>query len=495
METVAARDRFLAAIVDGLRNGPPAPQFDGLLHPRQQEAADCLADELLFGGAAGGGKTYLLAYLARTQHRHSLLLRRTYPELKDSLILETKKRYLNSRRYNNTDHEWAWPDEQRRIALRHLQHEDDVHAHRSAQYDFIGLDEGTTFTEFQYVYLLSRLRTTTAGQRTRAVICTNPGGEGHAWIRRRWAAWLDPNHPRPAMPGELRWYRRDEDGREVECTPDHPDAVSRTFIPSKRTDNPSLSDEYRKRLSLLPEPLRSMLLNGDWSAEEADAAYQVIPRGWVMAAMARWTDRRPDAHDAIGVDVAEGGDDDTCIVPRRDVWFDLIRIPGRETTAGPDIARRIQAVALVNPEVWIDSVGVGADAVSWSRAAGMSVYPYDARVKALRNGLPYSDRSGVQIMRNLRAAGVWHLRELLDPAYDSQIALPNDTRLLEDLCSYRYLPTQAGIALEEKGRAKQRLGRSPDAGDAVVMAAWSLDLPGAGSTDWIADTLSVIRHR
>jgi len=493
MGMVAARDRFLSSIVDGLRNGPPLPQFEGELHPRQREAADCAADELLFGGAAGGGKTYLLSYLARTQHRQSLLLRRTYPELKDSLILETKRRYGNRRRYNSTDHEWFWPDEQRRIALRHLQHEDDVHQHRSAQYDLIGLDEGSTFVESQYLFLLSRLRSPIAGQRCRMILCTNPGGEGHAWIRRRWSAWLDPNHMHPATAGELRWYRRDEDGRDIECSPDHPDALTRTYIPSLLTDNPSLGDDYRKRLSSLPEPLRSMLLNGDWSAEEADAAYQVIPKAWVVAAMERWQPMDHDAHDSIGVDVAEGGDDDTCIVPRRRAWFGLVRIPGRETKDGPEIARRLQAIARTNPEVWIDCIGVGADAVSWTKAAGLSVYPFDARVHALRHGLPYIDRSGAQTFRNLRSAAVWHFRELLDPAYGSIVALPNDTRLLEDLTSYRYYPTQGGIALEEKGQAKRRLQRSPDAGDAVVMAGWSLDLPDHGSTDWIADTLACMR--
>src|SRR5690606_28290038 len=100
--------------------------------------------------------------------------------------------------------------------------------------------------------------------------------------------------------------------------------MSRTFIPSRVTDNPYLMGTgYMSTLQALPEPLRSQMLNGDFQAGMEDDPFQVIPTAWVEAAMQRWA--RPaklEAMSSVGVDVARGGKDQTVIARRHGMWFD-----------------------------------------------------------------------------------------------------------------------------------------------------------------------------
>ena len=143
-------------------------------------------------------------------------------------------------------------------------------------------------------------------QRCRVVCATNPPqtSEGD-WIISFWGPWLDPEHPNPALPGELRWYISDEDGKDeaVENGDPIPDPNqpgkfiyprSRTFIPSSVDDNPFLtSTAYKATLQALPEPLRSQMLMGDFTTGREDDAWQVIPTHWVEEAQERWTPQPP----------------------------------------------------------------------------------------------------------------------------------------------------------------------------------------------------------
>jgi hypothetical protein len=112
------------------------------------------------------------------------------------------------------------------------------------------------------------LRTEVVGQRCRVVMCFNPPctAEGR-WVLAYFGPWIDPKHPRPATPGELRWYVTGPDGKEVECVDNSPVVVggktltpkSRTFIPARVTDNPYyVRTNYVAQLQALPEPLRSL---------------------------------------------------------------------------------------------------------------------------------------------------------------------------------------------------------------------------------------------
>jgi len=160
-----------------------------------------------------------------------------------------------------------------------MQRNEDRLKHQGGQYAYIGFDELTHFTEKQYLYLFSRNRAADGtGLRCYMRAGTNPGGPGHAWVKRRWGAWLDKKHPNPAKDGELRYYAKIDDV-DTEVGPDHPEAKSRTFIRAFVRDNPYLAGtDYELNLKLLPLVDRMRLLEGDWDIMAA--AGNVFKRSW-----------------------------------------------------------------------------------------------------------------------------------------------------------------------------------------------------------------------
>lgn len=445
----------------------------------QREAFESDAFELLYGGAAGGGKSDLLLGLARIRHRNVLLVRREFPDLERSLIWRALQFFGERRQYNASKHVWNIGDQ--RIEFGHVERESDAEQYQSAQYDLIGFDEATQFTLGQYEFLISRARTTISGQRVRVVACTNPVGEGVGWVMGRWAAWLSEMHPRPALPGELRWYAR-LDGQEVEVESGAPfehggEMIyprSRTFVPARLADNPYLGEDYRATLQLLPEPLRSQLLNGDWKVGATDDPYQVIPVSWVRAAQARWTERRPATDDGrllplscVGVDAARGGDDKTVIARRYGNWVaPLDKRAGVTTPDGQSVAALfVPIVAREGGYANVDVIGIGSSAYDIASESGVSVKPVNFAARSGRR-----DRAGVLEFVNTRAEAYWAVREALDPENGDNIALPPDPELLSDLCAARYTVQTNGIMLRSKDEIRKRLGRSPDCGDAVALA-------------------------
>ena len=423
-----------------------------------------MAFETLYGGAAGGGKSDLLLGLAFLRHRRVLLLRRTFPDLERSLIVRSLELYGSPDCYNQTKHVWKLPG--LRIEFGHLEHEKTIHQYQSAQYDLVGFDELTQFTRLQYEYLLSRARTVARGQRVRVVACTNPGGEGNDWVMARWAAWLDAGYPHPAAAGEVRWFKRLADNREVEASAGDPAAISRTFIAARLGDNPYLDEHYRQRLGLLPEPFRSQLLNGDWQVGLVDDVYQVIPTAWIQAAQARWTARDVLVSTAVGVDVARGGDDQTVLARRMGGWFaELIKVSGRQTPTGQVVVQLLAPWAVGASWAMVDVIGVGASAYDLAVGQGLNVIPINFAAKSTA-----TDVSGQLHFVNLRAEAYWRVRDALDPAGGRQVALPPDAELLGDLRAQRWRMQTNGIALLSKDEVRRALGRSPDCGDAVALA-------------------------
>jgi hypothetical protein len=229
------------------------------------------AYEALYGGAAGGGKSEALLmgalrYVDRPQYR-ALLLRRTFPELQRSLIDRARFWYsLAGGQYNDAKHFWDFPSGAR-IEFGHLEYAHSVHAYQSAEYQFIGFDELTSFLKSQYVYMLSRARSS-SGIPVRIRSATNPGGVGHEWVMRRWGPWLDKSSPRPAAPSEVLYYANMDEG-EIYCEREYPNALSRVFVPAKVQDNPHLARSdpgYVQRLKGLDRVTRAQLLDGDWIA-------------------------------------------------------------------------------------------------------------------------------------------------------------------------------------------------------------------------------------
>ncbi|MHB0874561.1 MAG: terminase [Anaerolineae bacterium] len=441
----------------------------------QSEAYRCEADELLYGGAAGGGKSDLILGLALTVHTRSIIFRREFTNLR-GLIERSREIIGNRGRYNANDHMWRLP--QRVLEFGAVQYEESVNDYQGRPHDFKGFDEITHFTELQYRFLNGWKRTADPAQRVRTVCTGNPPttAEGR-WVVRYWAPWLDETYPRPAEPGELRWFAV-LDGDDVEV--DGPEPIthngetilprSRTFIPARVEDNPYyMATGYKGQLQALPEPLRSQMLAGNFNAVADDDPWQVIPTRWVQMAQERWqkTARPPVPLTTIGVDVARGGKDQTVIARRWGAWFaPLQKHAGRTTPDGGSVAALAMAaaagtVATIN----VDVIGVGASAYDTLRANKLPVVAIN--VAAGSDALDHSHQLGFV---NLRAELYWRMREALDPEKGDGLALPPDPELLADLCAPRWELRARGIQVEAKEDIVKRLGRSTDCGDAVVLA-------------------------
>lgn len=216
-------------------------------HPGPQ-AEFCSRGELevMFGGAAGPGKTDCLImdatrYVEVPQYR-AVIFRRTFPQLQE--IIDRCWRWYPriGGEYRAGEHRWHWPSGAT-VQLSHMQHEDNRYDHQGKEYHWAGFDELTQFLESQYLYILSRIRVPPPGVSLSVRSTTNPGGIGHVWVKRRFVDVAPP----------------------LETYIDPATGQSRCFVPAKIYDNPTLMERdplYIKRLEALPEVEKRRLLHG-----------------------------------------------------------------------------------------------------------------------------------------------------------------------------------------------------------------------------------------
>jgi hypothetical protein len=439
----------------------------------QTAAFNCTADILGYGGAAGGGKTDLACGKALRRHKNIMILRREGTQLTG--IIERLTQLLGSRDgYNGQDKIWRLKN--RMVEFGSVPHLGDERRYQGRPHDLIVFDEAANFLEHQVRFLLGWLRTTDPAQRCQALLTFNPptSAEGQ-WVISFFAPWLDKNHPNPAQPGELRWFAT-IDGKDIEVPNGEPfthgretvKPTSRTFVPSRVTDNPYLMNTgYISTLQALPEPLRSQMLNGDFSAGISDDPFQVIPSQWVEAAMNRW--ERPaklEPMDSLGVDVARGGRDSTIIARRHGMWFDEpLAYPGKETPDGPSTAGLVIASMRDKAPIHIDVIGVGSSPYDFLNEAGQHVLGINVSESATER-----DLSGALEFFNLRSQLWWKMREALDPSQNTGIVLPKDSRLKADLCAPKWKLKGSKIQVESRDEIVARIGRSPDFGSAYILA-------------------------
>lgn len=226
--------------------------------------------EGFYGGAAGGGKSdVLLMYpLIKGWIKHpqfnGIIFRRTYPELEKSLIQKSLtgiglrgpsyKDFGGT--YNGTNRSWKFPSGAA-IHFGYSQREKDVHQHDTSEFQYLGIDELTHFTEYQYSYLaFSRVRSVHGIDNLPPTVrcASNPGNIGHSWVRGRFVE--------PARKGRvlIRGMYKDKVSGEVQES-------KRIWIPATAYDNPFLmagDPEYIARLRMLPEAERKAKLEGDW---------------------------------------------------------------------------------------------------------------------------------------------------------------------------------------------------------------------------------------
>lgn len=449
----------------------------------QTQAYESPADILFFGGAGGGGKSDLILGLATTSHHSAVIFRTEFAQFRGPEgLIERSKEVIGTRgRLNESTFQWRNLPGGRSFEFAGVKHPKDLAKWKGRPHDLKAFDELPDFPEAYFRFLIGWARTSIVGQRVRVVATGNPptttAGE---WVIRYWGPWLDKHHPNPAKPGELRWFAT-IDGKDVELLNSDPvrdskgelvKPMSRTFIPARVEDNPYyMRTGYVDVLNNLPEPLRSQLRFGDFEATQDDDPWQGIPTAWVRDAQRRWrTERKPDMPlTAVGNDPSRGGQDKFCIAKRYGSWVaPIIKHPGKAAPDGPaGVALLQQAMGAEQPfSIGIDIIGSAGSSV-YDHAIGLSL-PAIAL-----NGSEKSkatDQSGRLGFYNKRAEWHWRMREVLDPTSGMNVALPDDPELLADLCAWRWKVTPRGIQVEPKDAIKERIGRSPDAGEAVIYA-------------------------
>jgi hypothetical protein len=229
----------------------------------QEEFLTRVEFEVLFGGSAGPGKTDCLVAAVTRGVEHpdyrGLLVRRTFPQLQE-IIDRCWKLYpeMLGGVFRSTEKRWEFPSGAI-IDLGHMQHETDKYNYQGKEYHTIGVDELTQFTETQYTYLFSRLRTTDPDIHPQILSTTNPGGIGHYWVKDRFVTITDHG----------KTYFDPKTG------------LSRVFIPAKIEDNPTLflnDPGYLARLESLPEVEKLRLRHGIWDAFEGQIFTELSQR-------------------------------------------------------------------------------------------------------------------------------------------------------------------------------------------------------------------------
>ena len=261
------------------------------------------ADEVLYGGAAGGGKTAgLVAGAIRwagNPNLRALILRRETTDL-DELLTEARRIYpaaAPGASYRGDIHRWTFPAGGF-VRFNHCAHETDAFGYQGDEFQYLAFDELTQFSRGQYLEIRSRVRSPHPGLPRFTRNTSNPGGIGHEWVRERWAPWLDPEceveglAPRtdpetgarlpPAAAGQVLWFLVDDDKEHERCVPKGtPLAQSRTFIPAKLADNPALAlndPGYVQRIRAMGPVRRRQLEHGDWLVKPSAGLF--FKRAW-----------------------------------------------------------------------------------------------------------------------------------------------------------------------------------------------------------------------
>jgi len=259
-------DSTLAGVVGLLRERVQAKRgwCPHTPYPAQRAFLNCEAREVLYGGAAGGGKSdaILMAALeyADVPGYSALILRRDFQRLAlPGAIMDRSKEWLSNTRarWNEQYRRWTFPSGAT-LQFGYVDSPDDRFRYASAEFQFIGFDELTEFRLAEdesnpYTFLFSRLRRTqglNVPLRFRAA--SNPGNIGHAWVKRRFITTESATAVERGITGVF------------------PAADGRYFVPAAIRDNPAINaDEYEANLGHLPPVMRARLMRGNWDAVES----------------------------------------------------------------------------------------------------------------------------------------------------------------------------------------------------------------------------------
>lgn len=293
------QDEESESFSDGLDFDATPKERDIIFQPNEGPQTDFLAAnerEVLYGGSAGGGKTYsLIADPMRyfsNKNFSGLIVRRTNDELRE-IVWKSQELYPKAfvgAKWQEKKSQWVFPSGAR-LWLTYLEQEKDVLRYQGQAFCYIAFDELTQHpTAFAWNYMRSRLRSTDQDLPLCMRATTNPGGVGHGWVKRM---FIDPSPANKAFSatdietGETLTYPK---GHEKEGEP----LFERRFIPARLKDNPYLikDGQYEANLLSLPENQRRQLLEGDWAVADGAAFSEFrlsdhvcepfeIPKDWI----------------------------------------------------------------------------------------------------------------------------------------------------------------------------------------------------------------------
>jgi len=312
----------------------------------QEEFLAAGETDVLYGGAAGGGKSYAmlvdpLRYAHRSAHR-ALILRRSMPELRE-LIDKSRELYPKAFpgcKYREVEKLWNFPSGAK-IEFGFLERDADVYRYQGQAYSWIGFDEITHLpTEFSWNYLASRLRTTDSAIIPYMRCTANPGGVGAHWVKKR---YVDSAPPNLSFEGA--------------------DGLTRKFIPARLEDNPYLAYDgrYEQMLKALPPTQRRQLLEGNWDVNEGAAFTEFhidhhvippfeIPINWERLKGIDYGYASESACVWVAIDPS-----DSTLIVYRELY--------QKNLTGLDLARRISEMELLDPF----SVSGVLDTSAWNR--------------------------------------------------------------------------------------------------------------------------------
>ena len=353
------------------------PQENVVFHANDGPQTEFLAAgerDVLYGGAAGGGKSYAmlvdpLRYAHKKAHR-ALILRRSMPELRE-LIDKSRELYPKAFpgcKFREVEKLWNFPSGAK-IEFGFLERDADVYRYQGQAYSWIGFDEITHLpTEFGWNYLASRLRTTDSSIETYLRCTANPGGVGAHWVKKR---YIEPEEHNKSFIGK--------------------DGLTRKFIPAKLDDNPYLAQDgrYEEMLKALPPIQRRQLLEGNWDVAEGAAFVEFDPTVHVIEPFTL-----PIVWERLkGIDY--GYSSESCClwgtIDRTDGTLIIYRELYRKNLTGLDLGRIITELEIEDP---LSVQGV-LDTAAWART-GTTGPTVGETLQQLGHKLRRADKNRIQ---------------------------------------------------------------------------------------------------
>lgn len=388
------------------------------------------ADIVIYGGSAGGGKTFglliePLRHITKTKGFGAVIFRRETPQITNEggLLDESKKLYypIGATLRESPKIEWHFPPFSNRVQFSHLQYENDCQSFDGAQICLIGFDQLEHFSEYQFFYMMSRNRST-CGVRPYIRATANPDAD--SWLSRFISWWIDQDtgYPIDERSGVLRYFIRDgteiiwSDSAEELQTQYNRNPKSVTFIPAKLSDNPILEQinpEYRASLQALSYIEQERLLYGNWKIRaegkkifnrdwfdiiDQVPSCETVVRYWDMAATRKNSKRGHDPDWTVGLKMGVAGGTYYVLdvfrtrenpgeveqirkqVQIRDGPF--VRI--REEMEGGSSGKRVVHLAARDQFSGLDYKGVSATGSKETRALPVSRASYNRLVKIVR---------------------------------------------------------------------------------------------------------------